>query len=254
VTESGWTPLTREEAIAEGWKFYDNGSGTITRACDDWIWTYNEIRGFLHQTQQWSTDRAEAADARTKGMQFSDDGPDWETVFSSQYGTVMPHQHEYLLLSAVIRDAVSAYEVYLTQALDEVLNRQRSPRKSPDDTPRWGEFRTFYGVLGLDPRPEKINVLIRLRDILTHRRGELRTQEHRKLFAATADGPFGSTLADLTEHGVIDFMVTLHETVQDLDPVLWAYSSRKLSVPAWDQRRDPDLAADSLFAEFAPLL
>jgi hypothetical protein len=237
MDELEWIPLTREEAIAEGWKFYAADFGTMTIACDNWKWTYDEIRGFLHQTQEWSTERAEAADARTRSMDFSDDGPDWETVFASHYGPLMPNEHEYLLLSAVIRDAVSAYEVYLTQALDEVLNRQVCSRKSPDETPRWGELRRYYGVLGLDPRPEKVDVLIQLRDILTHRRGELRTEGHRNLFAATTtEAPFVLTLADLKEQRVVDFLVMLHETVQALDPVLWAYSWRELSVPAWDQR------------------
>lgn len=224
-------PLTRAEAVGAGWEDGETGCGAVTRAYDEWVFVEKDQRRFLHQTLAMATQRYDAVWEQVKHEPAWDGGPDAIDVFYERIGGLMPHDFEWMALAAVLRDAVTAYEVYLGKAIDEVLQRHGRPREKQDRTPGWPELEQWCRVLGLTPRPSVVHETVSLRDILTHKRGELRTDRDRERFANT-DEPFASSLAHLTEEAVFAHMDGLGANVRELDPVMWAYSWGRHVMPA----------------------
>jgi hypothetical protein len=215
--------------MSAGWRDSDNGCGTVTQAYDEWFFVDRDMRQFMNTTLRLATERNDAEWAHVMSQPAWDGGPDPVDAFYDRLGGLMPHDYEWMLLAAVLRDAVTAYEVYLGKANDEVLKSHGLKRRRSDRTPGWPEFEHRYGLLGLRPKPADVKHIIDLRDLLTHRRGELRTEEDRSRFA-DQDESFGG-LAHLTEQSVLGYLDVLGQNVRDVDPVMWAYGWGPYRVP-----------------------
>lgn len=230
-----WRPLTRAEAVAHGWTLSDHeGCGTVTRAFDEWYFIDKDQRAFLHQTLRWAQERFDAEWQAVMELPAGEDGSDPIDVFYNRVGGLMPHDYEWMTLSAVVRDAVTAYEVYLGTAVDEVLRAHGKRRKQrPDRTPSRKQLSPHLELLGLEESTAQVQETVALRNILTHQRGMLRREEDRRRYAS-GENAFGAGVAHLTTENVVKHMDLLAATVHTLDPVLWVYS--------WGTRRVPDLA------------
>ncbi len=121
-----------------------------------------------------------------------------------------------MLLAAVLREAVTGFEVYLEKAREEVLRHQGAPIEIPDHSPYWGDLVGFFDQLGAVVDGPEVRRIRDLRHFLTHRRGELRTKEQRRAFAPEA-GLFDTSNAELSEQSVIAAMETLAEAVVAAD-------------------------------------
>lgn len=212
-----------------------------TQAYDQWAETDNEIRAFLavvsrlldqEFTGLWSAIESEPGDP---------DGRETPDVFHQRVeGGVWPDDHAWMLLAATVKDAVTAYEVYLEQALDEVLRRHgfELVRKNPDLGPRWPVLTQYYeDLFALTISPPEVDVIRDLRHVLTHQRGVWRSEDQaeRLRHLANPDGE-GSWRVPLAADAVVGYCDVLAAKVKEFDPTLWRFS--------WGNERPPALPPD----------
>jgi hypothetical protein len=89
-------------------------------------------------------------------------------------------------------------------------------------------------VLGVNLQTAELTRVRDLRHFLTHWRGELRTEEQRKKFAARTDG-IPEILVSLDEEAVLASMDVLAAYVRIADRAVYAVT--------WGRQRHPDLLA-----------
>jgi hypothetical protein len=157
----------------------------------------------------------------------TEDESDQPDVFHEEVDGLWPDDYHWMLRAAVIRDAVTAFEVYLEKATGEVLGRHGYAWKlKPGRTPRWEQLVKFTsGYLGVTVDSDLVRRIRDLRHTLTHMRGELRTQEQRDQFGIEDDGSgFPSRLAVLTTESVIGALDDLAAVVRTVDAVAWRFS------------------------------
>jgi hypothetical protein len=131
-----------------------------------------------------------------------------------------PRQFDWLLMNIVVRDGVTLYEVYLEKALHEVADTvgltvvgEKSPRRR--------QIKNVYvDVFAEDPAPDDVEAVIALRDLLTHRRGELRTEVLRERYD-TAEFDLPDISGRLESGTVIEHLDTLAESVERIDRVMF---------------------------------
>ncbi|MFL6162354.1 MAG: hypothetical protein ACJ74U_09000 [Jatrophihabitantaceae bacterium] len=223
---SEWKPITREHAASTGWIFRDNGYGTITRALDEWIITDREQRSFMTFSLMLANAHWTKISDQVATMPTFDSGPDHSDLLFDRLDGLMPHDYEWMLFSGILKDAVTAYEVYLANAMDEVLLRQGLQRKDKSTAPSRLELEGFYAVLGLKPQAQGVSHVVRLRNLLTHVRGRLHNSKERARYGR-GSGVFVGDIAHLDERRVLRHMETLGRAIHRLDPVLWAYAWKR---------------------------
>src|SRR5260370_28830207 len=148
-----------------------------------------------------------------------------------------------MLHDAEIKDAVTAYEVYREKAVNEV-------RKSHGDqllagrkgrSPDWQDLvKAYHGLRDhhtlerepatdggdlLTPDADRIGKIRNLRHVLTHRRGELRTEEDRKAFGRS-DDELGDKVR-LDESVITTILADLDSSVRAVDPLIWSLAWKR---------------------------
>lgn len=233
------------EELAAGW---DEDAGRVTRAFDEWRFAIEDIRAFMHLAGVWGRKGYEAAREEAKADFQRDFDPDRNdpseqiNYFDRGVSGLWPVGYDWMLHAAVVKDAVSAYEVYLEKAGAEALGRwshdgQRLTWKlgKSDESPRWPALVAVHDVLGSDVADEKVAQVRALRHLLTHQRGEFRTAEQRARFQQE-ESQTGPTLASLAvdvelPRGVVaQVLETLVNSARQADPRAWkvAYAGRQL--------------------------
>lgn len=201
---------------------WNEAAGQVTLSFDEWVWTEREIRAFLRWTADVCT---REYDRLWDEAQQAPAAPDEEAIdiIWGVVGGLLPHDHDWMLRSATVKDAVTAFEVYLEKASAEVLGHYGAAWPKEGRAPHWGQLRDFFGnYLDVDIEPDHVDRVRRLRHNLTHMRGELRTDEQRRQFHSPGDG--ASMQATLTDDGVVAMLDDLARTVRDVDVVAWAAS------------------------------
>lgn len=161
---------------------------------DMWNRDELEVRGFLivssRVMREWFNMRYDAASREFHSMRRDAVDPD---MFDEGYlydlavesCGVDPHDYDWQLSSAVIKDACSLYEVYLERAADQVLSVSGFGLKMPEPEGSWSwqTCRAFYeAYFGIDVRPSPIGNIIWMRNKMTHLRDMLRTDEGEREF------------------------------------------------------------------------
>jgi hypothetical protein len=145
-------------------------------------------------------------------------------------------------LAGVIKDAVTNFEVYLEHAADEILSHHGKQFAERKRSASWDRLVAFYKLFDVDAAPAAVTDVRTLRHLLTHRRGELRTEEQRQSFGS--DEPFMDSVAHLDPEGVERRMDSLAEVVRLVDPVAYDHSwGREQSSAILALKRDPLLSA-----------
>lgn len=141
--------------------------------------------------------------------------------FHGAVGGLWPHDFEWMHPSGALKDAVTAFEVYLEKAAEEALHRHglTLPKKKNDQSPGWCGLVGFWKKLCVDVGPPEVRQVRNLRHLLTHRRGELRTEKLRSEHQDPEEPLQG--LVSLTEEGVLSAMRQLEDAVQSADPVAY---------------------------------
>ena len=236
-----------------GW---DEVSGAVSRSFDKWKLVDKDIRTFLNLTTRWAASKYEetwnASEQKADiGSSANQDGAD---EFSRRVEHLWPDDYNWMLRAAVVRDAVTAFEVYLEESLDEVLARRarvQVRRRRPHESPPWHILVRGHGMMGNEVETDRIKHIRALRHTLTHQRGELRTEEMRKKFAAdvvlATDVDSGEEIWDrayvggkvqLTSDIVSEVLDDLGSAVRSADQRVWAIAWGRASAPQLDALRE----------------
>jgi hypothetical protein len=135
---------------------------------------------------------------------------------------------KWMHLSGVLKDGVTSYEVYVEKVREEICRHQGCPLAIEDQV-RWRTLESFFASLSVNIEPADVGRVRRLRHLLTHRRGELRTDKHRRQFP-TSGGHFLNGSVELTEESVTEALDVLARNVRVIDSHAYAR--------AWGRGRD----------------
>lgn len=177
---------------------WNEATGTVSRAFDDWKWNDRENRAFLRLSAQWSDnayqqtwDEAEQSFA----ARFDPDrhyGDEHLEIFEDAVDGLWPHSYAWITEASVVKNAVTAFEVYLEKALQEALGKSltmdgkehtiklAAPPKF--ESPGWKTLVTAHKVLGTEVETDEVSWARALRHLLTHQNGVLRSQDAVELF------------------------------------------------------------------------
>jgi len=225
---------------------WDESAGKVTRAFDLWKATDRDIRAYLAFNARWVDPAYQElwAEAETEFSAIFD--PDRHDVdghvdlFHDKVGGLWPTDYLWKLRSDNLRDAVTAYEVYMEKSLEEVLSRyvvvHEDGTKSrlmlfrPKnwESPGWGVLVQAHAALGTNIEPEAVQYIRALRHLLAHQRGELRTEEQRDKFQREAD-PSDWMVGEayvggdvpLAEGRLSEMLDQLGDVVRSADPAAW---------------------------------
>lgn len=235
--------------------------GAVTRAFDHYHVTQLDIQGFLSLGMRIADQFYRDAWEQASAQPASDDAPDLPDAALRLTDNVWPHDYHWMFLSAVLKDAVTAFEVYVESAASEVLGWHGLAFKVPPlrPSPPWHELTTFYQTyLGADICPTDVERIRSLRHILVHQRGDLRTEAQRDMFART--GEEWAHRIDITAESVYDMLQVLYGHAWDVDEAAFRFSwghqrvpeLLKMAVPAGTHSKDSDANVPAPTAQGAP--
>lgn len=185
-------------------------------AFSDWHFVETDQRAFLHLGLEFARPAYERIWQDAGEEPWYDGEPEQIDMFDDHVRGLHLNDYEWMLLAAVLREAVTGFEVYLEKAREEVLRHRGTPIEVPDHSPRWGDIVKFFAELDVIVDGSEVTRIRDLRHFLTHRRGELRTETQRRAFAPGA-GPFDASNAELSERSVISAMDALADVVVAID-------------------------------------
>jgi len=177
-------------------------SSTVAAQYVYWQHDDQRLRSFLLSSnrgmniwfdEQW--DLAEDEANATFNPEFH--GADLQAdLFASAVG-IWPADYFWQLTSAVVKDACTLYEVFLEQTANSVLRRNGASlvNMSTEDSWRWAECELFFRhYLDIEVKPPEVEIILWIRNKLTHLRDEFRTEAgldelHLKLSDLHIDGP-----------------------------------------------------------------
>jgi hypothetical protein len=199
------------------WK---EGLGIVTASFEMWKMADREQRVFLTRTAElidsanevvWDQLEQTAAPMTADGIFLR---PEPIDIFYAEIGGLMPEDHHWYLCASVLKDAVTTFEVYLESAMTEVWTRTRQDVRWKDKGPFWPDLeKTWKQTFGLDVETDEVADIRRLRNLLTHRRGEPRSQTERERF-----GLEEYERVSLSEDRVLAAMEAIGDQVRRLDP------------------------------------
>jgi hypothetical protein len=209
----------------EGRRQWGRGFGSSTVAFDEWHLVDSDLRAYLDLTTRWMNERFNQTWDEVGRQPAHDDSPEQIDVFHQAVGGLLPGDFDWMLQASVIRDAVSAYEVYLEKAGEELAHG--AWRVQPGKSPRWPDIVSFYDArLGVNLASDRIAHIRELRHSLTHLRGELRTSAQREAFGRATDHGFVDTRAELGVDPVTDILNDLAISVRQIDSLAWNANRR----------------------------
>jgi len=213
-----------------GW---DEMRGSVSQSFDEWKLIDRDQRGFLRLGLELATFEYDRLWKESGEEPYYDGGPEQIDSFEDKADGLHEHDFAWILLSGVLRDAVTNFEVYLEKAREEVLKHHRQRVTVPERSPDWKELKRFFRRLGVAIESPEVSLVRELRNFLTHRRGELRTEELRKEFQATHSDVIPPWKVELPKERVDEAMDTLATAVRAIDPAVYEYG--------WGRVRLPDL-------------
>jgi hypothetical protein len=133
-------------------------------------------------------------------------------------------EFDWLLMNLVVRDGVTLYEVYLEAVLHEVVTHRVHGTTIGETSPQWRQLTAvFKQSFGTDIEPAEAKKVIALRHLLTHRRGELRTDALRKEYD-TKEYDFPDVAVPLKPDEVFAHLDALAAAVGRVDRVMYPYA------------------------------
>lgn len=203
----------------------------MSRAFDEWRLIDGDQRAFLRLGLEFATREYDRLWKESEQEPYYDGGPELIDSFEAKVDNLHKRDFDWMLLAGVLRDAVTSFEVYLEKAREEVFRHQGQPIPVEDEAPRWGPQKRFFRQLGVEIETADVKQVRELRHFLTHRRGELRTEEQREQYRAEHPNEFAPLAVDLSRQEVIDAMDALAAAVRRIDSIVYKYSWGRLAVP-----------------------
>jgi hypothetical protein len=196
--------------------------GKVSQAFNDWFFVEADQRSFLRLGLEFARENYARFWKEAGEEPWYDDGPEQLEVFEDRVDGLHEADFEWMLLAAVLREAVTGFEVYLEKAREEVLLHQGRPTEIPERSPRWSVLAEFFTQLGAEIDGAEVEAVRTLRHFLAHRRGELRTAEQREHFAP--DDPRWAANAELSETQVLRDMDALAASIRSCDSHVYSYT------------------------------
>jgi hypothetical protein len=216
-------------ASGPSWK---ERQGRVSQAFDEWWLVEQDLRAFLRLGLEFAENEYNRLWQESSEEPAHEDSPELIDVFEAKVSNLHQTEFNWILLAAVLREAVSSFEVYLEKAREEVLRHHSQPIAVAERSPNWRELEAFFGQLGITIRSSDVDNVVKLRNFLTHRRGELRTEKERTEFQQTRPGELPPLEVELTREEVEAAMDTLATAVRAIDRAVYEYTWGSLRVPS----------------------
>lgn len=192
-------------------------TGLASLGWRDWILVYSDIDRFVVVGLQMIRDAHERAWNEAASQSATEDFWDLGEAYDQLVDGLNSVEHEWMYLAAALKDAVTAFEVYLEALVDEILAVHGvgggSDRKL---SPWWRDLKRWYRIhVDVDLEADGVKQVREVRHILTHRRGELRTEAEREVWGG--QNGFGDRTIDLEVDGVRKMMETLAHKVSTIE-------------------------------------
>ncbi|MFF3058314.1 hypothetical protein [Streptomyces sp. NPDC057909] len=236
---------------------WNESAGTVSRAFDEWLHSERNIRAFLRLSTAWSERGYDSSWSRAEesfAAVFDPDrhyGDEHVDIFDSSVGGLWPTDYTWMLQAATLKDAVTAFEVYLEKALEEALHRRRYEKDGQrvslrlavgknQESPGWRTIVAAHRVLGTIVDTDSVKEVRALRHLLTHQHGELRTEEIRERFCEAAteatleeyERSYVGGKVHLGEARVLKCLDWLGAVVRSADPPVWEIEWGQGTLPA----------------------
>jgi hypothetical protein len=202
---------------------WDENAGRVARSFSDWYLVDCDQRVFARKGLEFAKEVYDRFWDELAHQPGDPDGPELPDLFHDAIDGLWPHDFEWMHLTGVVKDAVTNFEVYLERAADEILHFQGQQFGDRDKSASWDRLVAFYRLLGVEIASNAVIEMRQLRHILTHRRGELRTEEQRRLFANSRE-PFTQSVAHLDIDVVMARMDVLGSAVRTIDPIAYDHT------------------------------
>jgi hypothetical protein len=199
-----------------------------TRAFNEWRWVDRDQRAFLTLGLKFAREAYQQLWDQV-GQEPSDGETEQEEVFDQRVGGLWPHDYEWMHLAAVVRDSVTSFEVYAGKACREVLLAHGA---APVNEPGWRDLKEMFELLELKIESGPIKRIRKVRHVLTHQRGELRTEDQRRQYALDPTEPIPSYVIELNEERVLGMLDELAERVRAIEAVACRYTRHHDRSPA----------------------
>lgn len=226
---------------------WNEASGTVSQTFDSWRYTDAQNRAYLRLSAEWSNAAYyrtwKEAEASLKAV-FDPDrhhGDEHVDMFDHAVDGLRPSDYLWLSEASVLKAGVTAFDVYLEQALQEVLMGYRvtvdgqkcalrlvTPKNV--ESPGWGTLVKAHAVLKNEVDTAEVTRARELRHLLTHQNGELRTQSALEKFRY-AEAEAGREEIDRVYVGgkvhlgaerVLRTLDALASVVRAADPAVWS--------------------------------
>ncbi|MFI1652147.1 hypothetical protein ACH4XT_35180 [Streptomyces avidinii] len=181
---------------------WNEAHGAVSRAFDDWRRADAENRAFLRLTASWSQTAYEREWTQAEESLSSvfdpelHNGDEHVDMFHDAVGGLWPDSYQWIVEAAVLRNGVTAFEVYLEKGLQEVVEpwevtyegqphmvRLYTPKGFT--SPGWRTLVKGHKVLKSTVETPDVEWARDLRHLLTHQNGELRAEEALNKFRDT---------------------------------------------------------------------
>lgn len=210
---------------------WDEQHGRVGQPFDEWKLIDRDQRAFLRLGLEFATVEYDRLWEEAGEGPYHEDGPEQLDSFEDEVNGLWEHDYAWMHLSAVLRDAVSNFEVYLEKAREEVLRHQGHRMPVDKESPRRGPLKRFFCQLGAEIDTDEVKEVRDLRNFLTHRRGELRTEALRTQFQAAHNDTIQPWTVQLTKQRVLKAMDNLAEAVRQIDPTVYKYTWGRATFP-----------------------
>jgi len=210
---------------------WDEEKGRVSGAFDEWQLIDGDQRAFLRLGLEFATREYDRLWKESEQEPYYEGGPELIDSFEAKVDNLHQHDFDWMLLAGVLRDAVTSFEVYLEKAREEVLRHQGQPIPVEDESPRWGPQKRFFRRLGVEIETAEMKQVRDLRNFLTHRRGELRTEEQREQYREEHPNEFPRLAVDLGQENVVEAMDKLATAVRRVDPTVYKYTWGRVPLP-----------------------
>ena len=194
-----------------------------TQAFEEWRWTDRDQRAFLSLGLKFTREAYDQIWEQV-GHEPSDGEDEWDAVFDQRVGGLWPHDYEWMHLAAVVRDAVTSFEVYVSKAAREVIEAHGA---GLEGNPRWRDAKDVFKLLGVNVEMRPVKRVFKVRNVLTHQRGELRTEQQRKDYALDPKEAIPLDVIELNEDRVLGMLDQLGQEAVRIDAVAWRFCSRR---------------------------
>jgi hypothetical protein len=200
---------------------WDERRVRVSRAFDEWRLIDRDQRTFLALGLAFAGAVYDHLWKESGEEPYIEDGPDQLESFEEKVGGL--HQHDFdWYVSGVMRDGVTNFELYLEKAREEILQHHGTPFAIRDRSPEWGQSEALLPDVVIET--EEVRGVRSLRHFLTHRRGELRTEELRKGFQETHTEMLPAVSVELDQERAIGFLDVLAEAVRSIDPSVYEHT------------------------------